>query len=275
MDTIVKPEADGKLSITVYRKPTHTNHYLQWDSHHHLSVKYGVINTFTHRAKTVCNKPKLLQKEVEHLSKALTHCKYPKWVLNRVEKKPTKPTSEISNVANNQGTAGTQATTNEVKAKGHIVIPYTQSLCKSIKRICSRYGIQTNFKGYSTNKNLLVSPKDKDSMANKSGAMYWFQRGDHTCDDEYIGEISRTFGERFQEHLKEPSPKHNHSNNAGHPTSQDNFQIIGREDHGFARTIKESIYIRVNSPTLNRNIDKFNLPHIWDRVLLNTPGLKI
>ena len=40
-----------------------------------------------------------------------------------------------------------------------------------------------------------------------------------------------------------------------------------------ARNIKESIFIRVNDPTLNNNIDKFNLPHIWDRVLLNTPGL--
>ena len=39
--------------------------------------------------------------------------------------------------------------------------------------------------------------------------------------------------------------------------------------------LKESIYIRVNNPTLNRNIGKFNLHHIWDRVLLNTTGLKI
>ena len=26
---------------------------------------------------------------------------------------------------------------------------------------------------------------------------------------------------------------------------------------------------------LNRNIGKYNLNHIWDRVLFNTPGLKI
>ena len=39
--------------------------------------------------------------------------------------------------------------------------------------------------------------------------------------------------------------------------------------------LKESTYLRVNNPTLNRNIGKFNLHHIWDRVLLNTPGLKI
>ena len=40
LDTIIKPETDGKLSITVYRKHTHTDQYLQWDSHHHLSAKY-------------------------------------------------------------------------------------------------------------------------------------------------------------------------------------------------------------------------------------------
>ena len=62
-----------------------------------------------------------------------------------------------------------------------------------------------------------------------------------------------------------------HSINTGHPTTQDNYQIIGSKDHGIARTIKESIYIRVNNPTLKRNIGKFNLHHIWDRVLLNTP----
>ena len=80
----------------------------------------------------------------------------------------------------------------------------------------------------------------------------------------YIGEL-----------LKDPSPIHHHSNNTDHPTSQDNFQIIGREGHGLARTIKESIFIRVNDPTLNGNIDKLNLPHIRDRVSLNTSSLKI
>ena len=31
----------------------------------------------------------------------------------------------------------------------------------------------------------------------------------------------------------------------------------------------------VNNPTLNNNIGKFNLPPIWDRVLLNTKGLNL
>ena len=37
----------------------------------------------------------------------------------------------------------------------------------------------------------------------------------------------------------------------------------------------ESIFIRVNNPTLNQNIGKYNLNHIWDRVLFDTPGLKL
>ena len=127
-------EADGRLPITVYRKPTHTEQYLQWDSHHQLSAKYSVINMLNHRAKTVCNKSELLQKEMDHLRKALTHCRYPKWALDRVERRLTKHTSEYYNDANNQGTAGAKPTTNEVKTKGHIVIPYTQGLCKSIKK---------------------------------------------------------------------------------------------------------------------------------------------
>ena len=113
--------------------------------------------------------------------------------------------SEANDGASSQDTAGTQSITNEVKTNGHIEIPFTQGLWKSIKKISGRYGIQTYFKGNSTIKNLLVSPRDKDPMINKSGDIYWFQCGDLTCNDECLGETSRTFGERFKEHLKELS----------------------------------------------------------------------
>ena len=48
-----------------------------------------------------------------------------------------------------------------------------------------------------------------------------------------------------------------HNQSTGHQLSQDNFNIIGREGQDLTRLIKESIYIRVNNPTLNRNIGKF------------------
>ena len=87
LDTLVKPEADNFLSISVYRKPTHTDQYLQLDGHHNVADKCSVISTLTHRAKTVCIRPELLSKEVNHLRKVLTKCKYPKWALDKVERK--------------------------------------------------------------------------------------------------------------------------------------------------------------------------------------------
>ena len=128
-------------------------------------------------ASTVCCKPELVQKEKDHLRKALTKCKYPKWAFDKVEKRLNKSTRQ----ATDGGTTGAQPATNEAKNKGHIVIPYTQGLCESIKKICGRYGIQTHFKGGRIIKSLLVSPKDKDPMVNQSGAIYWYQCGDLIC----------------------------------------------------------------------------------------------
>ena len=134
LDTTVKPEVDGILSITVYRTPTHTDQYLQWESHHHLSAKFTVIHTPSYRAQTVCSNPELLHKEKYHLRNALTQCKYSKWALGKVERRLNRPPREVPDGANNQGTTGVQPATNAVKSNGCIVIPYKQGLCKSIKR---------------------------------------------------------------------------------------------------------------------------------------------
>ena len=63
LDILITPEKDGSLSTSVYKKPTHTDLYLQWDSHHTLTSKYSVIGTLQHRAQTICSNPQLLQKK--------------------------------------------------------------------------------------------------------------------------------------------------------------------------------------------------------------------
>ena len=50
---------------------------------------------------------------------------------------------------------------------------------------------------------------------------------------------------------------------------------MGREGQNFARTVREAIFIKVNNPTLNRNIGKYNMPHICDGVLFNTPECRM
>ena len=95
------------------------------------------------------------------------------------------------------------------------------------------------------------------------------------CDEEYIGESSGTFGERFKEHQKASSPIYDHSNTSGHTVTIDNISVVGREDQNLMRTINSALYIRVNNPSLNRNTGKYHLPHIWDEVLFNTSELKL
>ena len=73
------------------QKPTHTDVYLQWDSHHNIPSKYSVAGTLFHRATTICSDPTLLQEEEQHLFKALKKCKYPTWAINRAKLKSQNP----------------------------------------------------------------------------------------------------------------------------------------------------------------------------------------
>ena len=73
------------------------------------------------------------------------------------------------------------------------------------KKTCNNHRVQVYFKGGTTIKNLLMAPKDQDPIKSRSGVIYRFKCNRVECDDEYIGQSSRTFGERFKEHLKAPS----------------------------------------------------------------------
>ena len=60
----------------------HTNQYLDWDSNHFITAKDSVYNTLVFRAKVVCTSQQALQKEMEHINKALQACNFPPWTIN-------------------------------------------------------------------------------------------------------------------------------------------------------------------------------------------------
>ena len=239
---------------------------MQWDSHHAISNKYIVINSLLLRAKDICSNHDQLEEEQAHIQKALSACKYPAWAINRMKLKNSTPRT----VKNNNRDSRTIPST-DVSSQKHT----KRSLSESFKNICKRYGIQAHFKSGKTLKDELVAPKDKDHITKKNGLIYRCKTDSLECDEEYIGETSRAFGERFKEHLKAPSPIHDHSNTIGHTTSLENFSIVGRKEQNLSRLIKESMFIRVNSSSLNKNIGKYHLPHIWDEVLINNTELKL
>ena len=68
LDASVSREPDGRLTTSVYRKPTHTDQYLAYDSHHPRSVKRGIVKCLYDRAKRLVTKPSVISEEKKHLS---------------------------------------------------------------------------------------------------------------------------------------------------------------------------------------------------------------
>ena len=105
-------------------------------------------------------------------------------------------------------------------------------------------------------------------MCQKRGVFYHYKCSHMECPEQYIGESVRTFGDRFREHPRAPSPIHLHR--PQEQVDMEYFTITDRKAWGATRTIKEAIYIRVNDCSLNINLGKYNLVHLWEEVLKDT-----
>ena len=165
LDMLITPDEEGRLNTTVYRKPTHTDQYLHWDSHHAITSKYRVIGTLYRRARTVCFKPNQLQKEEKHLFKSPRKCKYPNWALNRVKLKSQTPALKKSKENSNK-----LSPNNSRGPKTYILVPYHQGLSESFKRTCKKYGIEVHLKEGHTIKDLLMSPRIKIQSLKEVGS---------------------------------------------------------------------------------------------------------
>ena len=202
LDTLVTIQPDNTFKTTVYRKPTHTDQYLHWDSNHHITAKQSVYNTLAHRAKTVSSTQDNLQKELTHIKTALHHCQFPSWALNQWEHKFNQPQPPAAPANNNNNSS------NSNKYKATIVVPYINKTAEKFKRLCKSRGIQVHFKGTNTLRTALGNPKDKDPKTNQTGIIYKYQCPHIHCTSSYIGESGRSLGERVKEHFKALSPIH-------------------------------------------------------------------
>ncbi len=88
---------DGHLELSVYRKKTHTDQYLLFDSHHPLEHKLGVGRTLCNRADSVVTSDTERTKEQDHIKSALGKCGYKEWTFD----KATKPSHKKAGSRNN------------------------------------------------------------------------------------------------------------------------------------------------------------------------------
>ena len=82
LDTFPKPQGED-IAVAVYRKPTHTDRYLDFHSSHPVLAKRAVVRALMDRAENVCSDPDILAREIEHLSKVLHYNNYPQWMIKQ------------------------------------------------------------------------------------------------------------------------------------------------------------------------------------------------
>ena len=93
---------------------------------HNLASKYSVINTLTHRARTLCSTPELINKELEHLEDVIRGCKYPRWAIKKILHKQKHQQDKTNKKKKHQSS---------VKKVCHMVVPYSQGISESFKNI--------------------------------------------------------------------------------------------------------------------------------------------
>ena len=120
-----------------------------------------------------------------------------------------------------------------------------------------------------------MTPKDKDPILKKVGSYTDSNATGWSVMKSILGSQLETLGRGLKNIRRPPHQYMTTLTSLVTLFTIEDFSILAREDQNLHRTIKEAIYIRANNPSLNRNVGKFHLPHIWDEVLLNIAELKL
>jgi hypothetical protein len=211
------------------------------------------------------NSVSFLQRELEHVTKALESCGYPKWALHRGANPPKRnktvddPSKECK------------------KEKHQVALPYIKGLSEELRRTLRQHGRDAYFKPTNTLRQLLCAPKDPAKKEEKSGVIYRIEcegeKEGQGCGSSYIGETGRTLKARAAEHRRPSTSssevsQHLHlDGRPNHHVSLENISILDQEQRWFERGVKEAAYIRLYHPDLNRDGGRFHLPHVWDNIL--------
>ena len=86
LDVMMERTGEGRLKTTVYRKKTHTDRYLNFQSNHPLNHKAAVVRTLLDRKYNIVSTTCDRKAEEKHIKQALKQNKYPLWLLKKVDK---------------------------------------------------------------------------------------------------------------------------------------------------------------------------------------------
>ena len=152
--------------------------------------------------------------------------------------------------------------------------PIQKDLVRALNVSATKQDFKSISREGNTIKDMLVAPKDRDDITSKGGlyrgtsvtiwAVQW---------NALAGQVGH-LGTGIR-NIQELLPIYDNANTTGQSIQLDNLSIMDRESQGFLRTIKEAMFIRLYDPPPYRSLGKYQLPHSWDEVLLDTLALHL
>ena len=257
LDALVSRNEDGTLKVSVFRKQTHTDRYLPYESHHPFHVKRGVVRCLVKRAEEISSDDGVLKQEMKHLRTVLSENGYPTGLVKPTQKKNKDPEED------------------EEKPLTTAVIPYSQGLSEQIRRVLRMYNIRTAFRSGTSLGKFLTRVKDPVPLEDRPGAIYKISC---LCGDSYIGETGRTTNKRVKEHKAacrlahfEKSAVAEHAWQDGHIIEWDQVTILDTASDQRERQTKEALYIKLAPPgcRINRDEGK-DLSPLWLNAIKNS-----
>ena len=247
LDTLIQRNSDNTISVRVGRKPTHTDQYLKFISHHLARAKKSVITSLFDREKNIISNPSDQGKEENHLTAVLQANGYPKKFINNTIRASQLPRQQ----ANNDNTEN-----QEQIAPVRINLTYVKGISEQLKRIFNDHNINCRFYTTATLRTLLSYVKDPVPSEQRNNIVYEHDYKD--CEAVYFGESKRTLAERTKEHtgaVRAADTRRYES--AGycwkynHDFNWENKKIMDYEANTTTRKIKETIHSLSNNNHIN------------------------
>ena len=163
---------------SVYRKPTFTGQYLNFNSHHPYTVKKWIVRCLQHRAKTISSDTDAYQEEMISLRHNLHRNNYPECI-----------TSAPRNLD--------RWIENNIRKLTTVCLPYVKGLTERIQKICNPYDIRTVFTSGSTLWRYLFRVKPLTEFNMIKNCVYSIPC---SCGKIYKGETSHPLKVRLEEH---------------------------------------------------------------------------
>lgn len=247
LDVKIERKLDGTLIHSVYRKPTHTDQYINANSHHHPAQKLGTIRTLYNRATIICHQEKL-QEELEHLKKVFIRNGFNKEQIKKFLRPKTRPTVTDDSTIN----------------QNFVILPFVSNISDKIGRILSKHKIKVAYNTTTKIKNLLNPLKDK--IPYNTCGVYQVPC---TCGKVYIGETGRTIDTRLKEHkrhlrLIQPTKSAiaEHALDTLHDINFEKTKTISKTKNWKSRKIREAIEIIKHPNNFNRD-NGYELSDTW------------